>query len=525
MKKTDWLAISCVYFACFVQLPVGAETAQPLQSDAPTKKILPSPPLGQLRQQDAVEDSDVSEAQMAQLTPVSDLSDVQPGDWAYQSLQSLIQRYGILTGYPDGTFRGNRPLTRGEFAAAIEQVLAVIEREIATGKAGTRLRQDLATLQQLQTALSAAIPPLQQRLDRLTNLTTILESQQVSTTTKLQGQAILAFTGGQDANNTTVAQVRLNLLSSFTDQDLLLMQLELGNDGRDAIAFAHRRKQNLLGTLGVLADGGGLEYIEADHQPRLRRLAYSFRPLPELSVTVGSKIAPSDFIDRNRFANNPSIDFSSSFLINNPLIVQNQIDREGGAGVAATWQFSQLPLTVRALYIAADAEQVNPTNAGGLFGDRNQSSLELEYLLSEAIALRLQYTHAQINNTVINAAGINAEWSLARHFGLFSRFGFGRYEGFNTALRQDLDLSPTSWAVGLVVRDFFIPGTVAGIALGQPFIADIGNATQTNFEMFYNLAINESLTLTPDFMLVIHPDNNRDHATIWQGTIRTVFKF
>jgi hypothetical protein len=39
-----------------------------------------------------------------QVTSVSQLSDVQPTDWAFQALQSLVERYGCIAGYPDGTF-------------------------------------------------------------------------------------------------------------------------------------------------------------------------------------------------------------------------------------------------------------------------------------------------------------------------------------------------------------------------------------------------------------------------------------
>ena len=48
---------------------------------------------------------------LGQVTSVSQLSDVSPTDWAFQALQSLIERYGCISGYPDGTFRGNRAMT------------------------------------------------------------------------------------------------------------------------------------------------------------------------------------------------------------------------------------------------------------------------------------------------------------------------------------------------------------------------------------------------------------------------------
>jgi S-layer homology domain len=59
----------------------------------------------------------------AQGTSVSQLSDVQPTDWAFQALQSLVERYGCIAGYPDGTFRGNRAATRYELAAALNACL------------------------------------------------------------------------------------------------------------------------------------------------------------------------------------------------------------------------------------------------------------------------------------------------------------------------------------------------------------------------------------------------------------------
>ncbi|MEW5860313.1 MAG: iron uptake porin, partial [Cyanobacteriota bacterium] len=56
---------------------------------------------------------------MDQVTNVSQLQDVEPTDWAYEALRSLVERYGCIAGYPDGTFRGNRALSRYEFAAGL----------------------------------------------------------------------------------------------------------------------------------------------------------------------------------------------------------------------------------------------------------------------------------------------------------------------------------------------------------------------------------------------------------------------
>ncbi len=46
--------------------------------------------------------------------------------WAYDAVQQLVDM-GIIIGYPDGTFRGNRAMTRYEFAMAISRMLDMIE--------------------------------------------------------------------------------------------------------------------------------------------------------------------------------------------------------------------------------------------------------------------------------------------------------------------------------------------------------------------------------------------------------------
>lgn len=57
---------------------------------------------------------------------------MQPTDWAFQALQSLVKRYSCIAGYPNGTFRGNRALTRYEFAAGLNACLERVNELIAT---------------------------------------------------------------------------------------------------------------------------------------------------------------------------------------------------------------------------------------------------------------------------------------------------------------------------------------------------------------------------------------------------------
>ncbi|PAX60679.1 porin [Brunnivagina elsteri CCALA 953] len=468
--------------------------------------------------------SDPSSDGLIVLPSVTELSDVQPSDWAYQALKSLVERYGILSASPK--FRGNQAMTRYEFAAALAATLDKVEGLLGNAIGDEYVRQDAITVRRLQNEYASVLKEVRERIDTTEYKAAEVEANQFSVTTKLQGQQIVGFTGGSSASNTVVSRTRLNLLTSFDKKDLLLTQLESGNNGGDAISQEQRENVNLLGSNGVFANAGGLDYTDVESNLKLRRLYYQFRPTDSFAIAVGAKMSPRDFIDKNSYGNNESLDFSSGAFLNNPLIVQNQIDRTGGAGAAINWNPQNSKLILRGLYIAANANQPGTNPNRGLFGDSHQASLEAEYNPSNKLKLRLQYTNAVVNNTDINALGINAEYSLNRNAGVFGRLGIGNYAGFNTSLNRDFSTYPVSWSVGVGLRNVVVPGTLAGIAIAQPFITgDVGNATQTNFEAFYNFQLSDNISVTPIFSVVTNPDNDKNNGIIWQSALRTVFSF
>ena len=110
--------------------------------------------------------------QMGQVTSITQLSDVFPTDWAYQALSSLIDRYGCIAGYPDGTFRGNQAMTRYEFAAGLNACLE--------GFAATVTGTDVGTLQSLLDQFEAELATLRGRVDALEARTAELEANQFS---------------------------------------------------------------------------------------------------------------------------------------------------------------------------------------------------------------------------------------------------------------------------------------------------------------------------------------------------------
>ena len=161
-------------------------------------------------------------------------------------MQSLVERYGCIAGYPDSTFRGKQATSRYEFAAGLNACLDKINEIISAGLADKVSKEDLATLQKLQEEFAAELATLRGRVDALDAKTAKLEAQQFSTTTKLYGQAIFGLQGrfGNSAqiggslvpktpdpatNVTFGQQVQLSLVTQFSDRSLLLTGLQVGN--------------------------------------------------------------------------------------------------------------------------------------------------------------------------------------------------------------------------------------------------------------------------------------------------------
>src|ERR1700761_6289278 len=82
-------------------------------------------------------------------------SDVPANHWAYQAIQSLAAD-GLIEGYPDGKFKGDRPLTRYEMAVLVARVIAKVQ---ANG-AGYASKADLDKLQKLIDALKDELDSL-----------------------------------------------------------------------------------------------------------------------------------------------------------------------------------------------------------------------------------------------------------------------------------------------------------------------------------------------------------------------------
>ena len=109
---------------------------------------------------------------LSQVTSVSELRDVQPTEWAYEALKSLVERYGCIVGYPDRTFRGNRALSRWEFAAGLNACMNVMERLLQENVAV--VREDIDKLKTLAQQFEQELAQLGARVDNLETRTAYL---------------------------------------------------------------------------------------------------------------------------------------------------------------------------------------------------------------------------------------------------------------------------------------------------------------------------------------------------------------
>ena len=110
-------------------------------------------------------------AEAGQVTSVSQFADVDPTDWAYQALANLVEQYGCVAGYPNGSFRGQRAITRYEAAALLNACL-------------DRITEVTDELRRLIKEFETELAILKGRVDGLEARVGELEATQFSTTTK-----------------------------------------------------------------------------------------------------------------------------------------------------------------------------------------------------------------------------------------------------------------------------------------------------------------------------------------------------
>ncbi|MEH2441910.1 iron uptake porin [Nostoc sp.] len=483
---------------------------------------------------------------MAQVTSVSQFSDVQPTDWAFQALQSLVERYGCIAGYPNSTYRGNRALTRYEFAAGLNACLDRVNELIATATGDLVKKEDLATLQKLQTDFSAELATLRGRVDAVEAKSAELEMHQFSTTTKLNGEVVIAIASvvsgntvnGQEVNQNAVLadRVRLNLDTSFTGKDLLRTRLQATN----LDPFSQTATFTPEGDFRF-AGGNNSNGVVID------ALLYQFPLGSKTGITLEANAGAID-----DFTNtvNPYLDGDggsgalSHFGTRNPIYYL-----ANGAGIGIKHEFSD-KLELSLGYLANDA--ANPQLGSGLFNGAYGAMAQLTVKPSNQITLGLTYLNAYKNTFFANGSGgsnnandilenaSSNSYGIEASFQPSSKFVIGGWAGLTKA--RVLSVTPGdadiwNYAVTLAFPDLGKTGNIAGIIVGmEPKVTSVSSSlsnaginkdpdTSYHIEGFYQYKLSDNISITPGVIWLTAPDHNNQNDDIVIGTVRTTFTF
>jgi len=481
-----------------------------------------------------------------QVTNVSQLRDVSPGDWAFEALRSLVERYGCIAGYPDGTYRGNRPTTRFEFAAGLNACLDQIVRLIDTG--GEVTREDFERLERLVQEFEAELATLGTRVDSLEGRVAFLEDHQFSTTTKLGGEVIFnvgsAFSGDERADGsgddiddeiTLSDRVRLNFDASFFGRDRLRVRLQAAN----IVEFDDATGTDMA-RLGFDQNNGN--DIEIDD------LYYRFPFGDNLRFFVAANSVDFDVISdvKNPFFASSGSGAVTRFFRRNPAVYRNSVE----AGAGANIKFGDA-LGLDLAYLVGDP--ANPAEKNGLFDGTYTAAAQLNFSPFEALDLGFTYARSYYPGGETNFSGsVGSELaqapfgdvaSSANRFGIQGNFrlaptiSIGGWVGYVDAEAEDGpneggDAEIWNWAANVAFSDLGKEGAVLGLMAGvPPRLTDVDGGladdddTSYIFEAQYRFPINDNILLTPAVYLITDPNHNDGNDDIWVGTLRTTFKF
>ncbi|BAU63653.1 hypothetical protein STA3757_10190 [Stanieria sp. NIES-3757] len=478
----------------------------------------------------------VQDYSSSQIPSVSQLSDVNPNDWAFEALRSLVERYGCIAGFSDGSYRGHQTLTRNEFAVALNNCLQNIQNLDAQID-----RDTLAQIQRLQSEFLPQLTRLGSQIEKLETRVTTLENQQFSPNLELEGEVIFAplvAVGGKKADGSgesveeNVAlgnRVRLTLEGSFTGKDELKIRLQSRQ-----VAELEEVTGTQMSNLGFDGDDG--EEFEIDE------LGYRFLLGQQTSMTISTEgEGLGDYVPTVSPWFSGSSDGSiSTFGRENPIRRQGE-----GAGIGISHDFSDA-INFSTAYVAINSEDPE----AGLFYGPHAAIAQLTFTPLNSLAFSFTYTNSynsfktgtgsrltgnpfNDSSDAVQANAYGAEVAIA----ISPTVNIGGRIGYLEASAKDLSDKPEAdiltWTVFLALEDLGQEGNVAGLIFGQPpkvidnsFGEEFEDRdTSLHIEAFYQWQLNDHIAITPGMFVITNPEHNSNNNTIYIGTIRTTFTF
>jgi len=477
-----------------------------------------------------------------QVTSINQFSDVKPTDWAYEALSRLIERYGCVAGYPDGTYRGQRYMTRYEAAALLNACL-------------DRITEITDELKKLMKEFEKELAVIRGRVDGLEARVGELEATQFSTTTKLQGVAtfvIGAVNGTGDRSGANVFgptfgnrdaaekydslygatsfnyDLKLNFITSFTGKDQLYTRLRTGN-----FSNAFNGNGVNLTALDVAFNGFGQPNCTGNRDCSdvvgIDRLYYRFPLGSQFEAVLGAKFRNTEFLGANPgvYGSGKGDKILDYFQLFGAPGVYNKATGAGGGLIWKTpyklWD-GRFSLTASYVSPNGDAGATNAGNyfscnalEGGIGNDCSRASFLGQLGWSSKLwGLSAGYRYGQrgsstrrgtnfvansapnswwLANGESNSVAVNAYVQPASS-GIIPSIsvGWGLNSLSNNEIKADgvayvlpYVTESQSWYVGLQWSDVLWGGNTLGMAVGQPtFATSLSRGSDKELSTFVN---------------------------------------
>lgn len=481
-------------------------------------------------------------------------SDIQPTDWSYQALQSLVERYGCVAGYPDATFHGDRSISRYEAAALLNACLETVG--VMTDEIRALMREferELAIVKGRVDGLEARIGELEATNFSPTTTLNVTMAWLLGGT-RYKGDGAQAVRAGRrnallpNANNginhgpgfpTDALSLsyasRFDFNTSFTGKDLLKMRMEVGNMTNNAFGI------NTATPLSLYA--WFFPKGQDDNQMVIQRVNYTFPLGDKFTVTAGPLVRQDEMLGAwpvNYPSNAPL--FGVPWYAGAPAAYN--LNQGAGASVTYRDKLFSANMSATAMYISRWGESGNPT-AGGI-GNENSGGTTTAQLGFSGPRWSVAgiYTFSQDYYAAANSQGTPAYYSTAtlnpmHSYGLAGFYDFNADHSWAPILNvgagfnqhdDPLHAQSASWWVGLMWKDLLANGHSFGVSTGQPtfIISDdngVGDDGNYMIEAFYSFPVNDNLTVTPTLMWLSRPYGQQTAQITGQDTFSTLAAF
>jgi len=459
-----------------------------------------------------------------QVTATSQFTDLEPTDWAFQALASLIEQYGCVAGYPDSTFRGDQSITRYEAAALLNACL-------------DRVKEITDEIRALIRELEVELAIIRGRVDGLEARVGELESVRFSPTAKLNF-ALFNWYQANQFSGSSKADKHNKDYGAFANTFGLIPSLNVSFTGKDYLAI-----YGVVGSCGYNNVASGAPFLStyapqcaaqfsSDNSLVLWRMYYTTPVfVDELKLTVGPRLYAFDFLPVSNAVFGPK----AGSMIGLRALPLDMLQNAGVPGVyplingpGAGLSYNKDGWSAAAGFVSL--EGASSSSGKGIFGDHSQKESVVQLAVTKPEAgfqLAWTSTNYPLDNNFVFQEGtplsaLPFNGSVAKVVNTFSGGGYwyitddlsisgGMKKMYYTADsgNAEIDLSAGETAssiTGVVTLQWeraFTDQLTLGMSYGVPgYITDnpsnLGNDSQPNALLgFANWSVSNNIQISP----------------------------